>query len=61
MNESSEVAGENEQLSVEQITAEIMRRLGEVAEVFEGAFSMPRRFVPVRITVPVEWPRQLLN
>jgi hypothetical protein len=63
MNESSEVAGENEQVPTDHdvVTAEIMRMLDEVGEAFEDAFTARRRFLPVRITAPAEWPRQLLN
>jgi hypothetical protein len=63
MNESSEVAGEHEQLRAEQAAAaaEILRMLDEVAAAFSDAFPAARRFVPVRISVPAQWPRQLLN
>jgi hypothetical protein len=35
--------------------------LDEVAAAFSDAFPAARRFVPVRISVPAQWPRQLLN
>jgi hypothetical protein len=54
MNESSEA-------DRAAATAEIMRMLDEVGEAFEDAFSRGRQFLPVRINMPAEWPRQLMN